>query len=52
MMIHKPFGLRGDAECDMRTYADLLDKVEAGSGTRLCTENRNPPDEIRFHAGG
>lgn len=29
MMIHKPFGFTGGDAEDMRTYADLLDKVEA-----------------------
>ncbi len=38
MMIHKPFGFTGGDAEDMRTYADLLDKVEAVLLTAL-TDN-------------
>ncbi|HHH6356488.1 TPA: head maturation protease, ClpP-related, partial [Escherichia coli] len=54
MMIHKPFGFTGGDAEDMRTYADLLDKVEAvllslvdGSGNPVSVEVQSVTDGLK-----
>ncbi len=46
MMIHKPFGFTGGDAEDMRTYADLLDKVEAVLLPAYAQKTGKTTDEI------
>ncbi|EFV6459115.1 Clp protease ClpP [Shigella boydii] len=46
MMIHKPFGFTGGDAEDMRTYADLLDKVEAVLLPAYAQKTGKTTDEV------
>ncbi|EEG9127141.1 Clp protease ClpP, partial [Escherichia coli] len=46
MMIHKPFGFTGGDAEDMRTYADLLDRVEAVLLPAYAQKTGKTTDEI------
>ncbi|HFT1199731.1 TPA: ClpP-like prohead protease/major capsid protein fusion protein, partial [Escherichia coli] len=46
MMIHKPFGFTGGDAEDMRTYADLLDKVEVVLLPAYAQKTGKTTDEI------
>lgn len=46
MMIHKPFGFTGGNAEDMRTYADMLDKVEAVLLPAYAQKTGKTTDEI------
>lgn len=46
MMIHKPWGITGGDAEDMRSYADLMDKVEANLITAYTKKTGKTADEI------
>ncbi|MGL6297492.1 MAG: ClpP-like prohead protease/major capsid protein fusion protein, partial [Plesiomonas sp.] len=46
MMIHKPWGITGGDADDMRSYADLMDKVEANLITAYTKKTGKSADEV------